>query len=208
VPIIGSLDVGILDSTAFSLLSKSNSKIDGNQITFGYIDFQPHPTTLVPVFANLQEVDLTIGSFNFRVGSLGSARLLDPVKSGPSARDTTSMATPEASVGSSNEANSPISVKPTKGTAEELDEIMENLDLKEFSGHQDSDSARKPSFQIPIRESGRGPVHSLFLHGLLRHFLAMCDPLNWHAMARRLELQRKHMRKEEEAVAVEEQQIQ
>jgi hypothetical protein len=47
----------------------------------------------------------------------------------------------------------------------------------------------------------------LFLRGLLRHFLAMCDALNGHAMARRLELQRKHGRKEEEAVAAEEQQI-
>jgi hypothetical protein len=144
---MGSLDVAIMDSTAFSLLSRSNSKIDGNQITFGYIDFLPHPTTLAPVFANLdQEVDLMIGSFNFCVRSLGSARFSDPVKSGLSARDTTIMATPEASVGSSSEANSPISVKPTKGTAKELDEIMENLDLEESSGHQDSDFARKPSF--------------------------------------------------------------
>jgi hypothetical protein len=42
-----------MNSTAFLLLSKSNSKIDGNQITFGAIDFQPHPPTIAPVFANL-----------------------------------------------------------------------------------------------------------------------------------------------------------
>jgi hypothetical protein len=58
-----------MNSMAFSLFSKSNSKIDGNQITFGAVDFQPHPPTLGPVFASLdQEMDLTIRSFNFCVG--------------------------------------------------------------------------------------------------------------------------------------------
>jgi hypothetical protein len=53
-----------MDSTTFLLSSKSNSKIDGNQITFGTIDFQPHAPTLAPVFARLDhEMDLTIGSF-------------------------------------------------------------------------------------------------------------------------------------------------
>jgi hypothetical protein len=42
-----------MKSIAFLLLSKSNSKIDENQITFGALDFQPHPPTLAPVFANL-----------------------------------------------------------------------------------------------------------------------------------------------------------
>jgi hypothetical protein len=127
---------------AFSLLSKSNSKIGGNQITFGAIDFQPHPPILAPVFASLdQEMDLMIGSFNFRVGSLGSVRLLDPIKLGPSAGKTTIVATLETSVGSSSEVTSPVSIKPTKGsTVEELDEIMENLDLDESLGYSDMDS--------------------------------------------------------------------
>jgi hypothetical protein len=51
------------------------------------------------------------------------------------------MAIPEASVGSSSEANSPVSVRPTEGnTAEGLNEIMENLGLAESLGHQDSGS--------------------------------------------------------------------
>jgi hypothetical protein len=128
---VETLDIGIMDSTAFSFLSKSNSKINGNQITFGSIDFQPHPTTLAPAFANLdQEVDLTIRSFNFHVGSLGSARLLDPIKLGPSAGNTTITKTLEASFGSSREANSPVSIKPIKGTAVfgDLHEIFDNLD--------------------------------------------------------------------------------
>jgi hypothetical protein len=65
---MGNLGVGIMNSKAFLPSSKINSKIDGNQITFGAIDFQPHPPTLAPVFANLdQKMDLTIEIFNFRV---------------------------------------------------------------------------------------------------------------------------------------------
>jgi hypothetical protein len=124
-----------MNSTTFLLLSNSNSKIDRNQITFGAVDFQTHPPTLPPVFANLdQEMDLTIGSLNFRVGSLGSVRLSDPTNLGPSAGQTASASRTETSVGSSSEVNSPVSFKPTKNTkiiVEELDEIMENLDLGE-----------------------------------------------------------------------------
>jgi hypothetical protein len=69
--------------TACSPPSKNNSKIDGNQVTFGAVDFQPHPPTLAPVFANLdQEMDLMIGSFSFRVGSLGYVRLSDLINIG------------------------------------------------------------------------------------------------------------------------------
>jgi hypothetical protein len=86
VSTVGNDGVGIMNSTAFSLSFKDNSKIDGNQITFGAMDFQPHTTTLDLFFANLdQEMDLMIRSFNFRIGSLGSIRVLDPVNSGPSA---------------------------------------------------------------------------------------------------------------------------
>jgi hypothetical protein len=75
-----------MNSMAFSLLANSNPKDDGNQVTYEAVDFQPHPPTLTPVFASLdQEMDLTIGSLNFLVGSLGTTRLSDPTKSGPSA---------------------------------------------------------------------------------------------------------------------------
>jgi hypothetical protein len=46
-------------------------------------------------------------------------------------------------VGSSSEVNSLVSIKPTKikgNTIEELDEIIENLDLKESSDYSDMDS--------------------------------------------------------------------
>jgi hypothetical protein len=94
-------------SRLFLPSSKSNLKIDVNQITF-------------------------------HVGSLGSVRLLDPINLGLSLGKTTIAATPETSVGSSCEVNSPISIKPTKGSiVKELDEIIENLDLDESSDYSD-----------------------------------------------------------------------
>jgi hypothetical protein len=132
---VETLGIGIMNLTAFSPSPKSNSKIDGNQITFGAVDFQPHPPTLVPVFVSLgREMDLMIGSFNFHVGSLGSVRLSGPKNLCPSAGKTTTVANSETSVGSSSEVSSPVSIKPTKSkrdTVEELDEITENLDLEE-----------------------------------------------------------------------------
>jgi hypothetical protein len=134
---VGTLGVGIMNSTAFSLSANSNSKVDGNQISFGTINFQPHPSAHTLIFASLdQGMDLTIGSLSFHVGSIGSIRLSDPTKSDPSADKTTTMAVSESSVGSSSEVNSPVSFTPTENMEdkiEELDETMENLDLGEQS---------------------------------------------------------------------------
>jgi hypothetical protein len=144
-----------MNSATFSLSSNRNSKIDGNPITFGAVDFQPHPPTLALVFACLdQEMDLTIGSLNFRIGSLGTTRLSDLINSGPSARKITSAARAESSVGSSSEVNSPVSFKPMEkieDTVEELDEIMENLDLGESSGHSDKGS-NKSLNNYPVKD--------------------------------------------------------
>jgi hypothetical protein len=82
-------------------------------------------------------MDLTIGSLNFRVGSLGTICLSDPIGSGPSAGKTASAMISESSIGSSSEVNSPVNFKPTESiddTIEELNEIMENLDLGEPAG--------------------------------------------------------------------------
>jgi hypothetical protein len=99
-----------MNSTIFSLPANNNLKVDGNQISFGTIDFQPHPPTLTLVFANLdQEMDLTIGSLSFRVGSLGSICLSDLTKSDPSAGKTVTMAISESSVRSSSKVNLPVS---------------------------------------------------------------------------------------------------
>jgi hypothetical protein len=108
-----------MNSTAFSLLANSNSKVDGNQISIGTVDFQLHPPTLTPVFASLdQEMDLTIGSLNFHVGSLGSICLSDLTELHPSARKTVTIAMSESSVGSSSEVNSPVSFATTENIGE------------------------------------------------------------------------------------------
>jgi hypothetical protein len=122
-----------MNSTVFSLLANSNSKADGNQISFGAVDFQLHS----PIFASLdQEMDLKIGSLNFRVGSLGSIRLLDSTKSDPLASKTMTIAMSESSVGSSSEVNSLVSfatMEEIEEKIEELNETMDNLDLEDQS---------------------------------------------------------------------------
>jgi hypothetical protein len=122
-----------MNSTAFSLLANSNPEVDENQISFGTVDFQSHPSNFTPIFESMdQDMDLTIGSLNFRVGSLGSIRLLDPAKPDSSASEVKTIAMSESSVGSSSEANSPVSFTTTEIAGEkiaELDETIKNLDL-------------------------------------------------------------------------------
>jgi hypothetical protein len=79
-------------------------------------------------------MDLTIGSLNFRIGSLGSTRLSDPVKPDPSGSEAKTIAMSKSSMGSSSEANSPVSFATIEIAGEkiaELDETMENLDLRD-----------------------------------------------------------------------------
>jgi hypothetical protein len=65
---MGTLGVGIMNSTAFLLLANSNSEVDENQISFGNIDFQPHLPNFTPIFESMdQDMDLAIGSLNFCV---------------------------------------------------------------------------------------------------------------------------------------------
>jgi hypothetical protein len=122
-----------MNSTDFSLLADSSSEVDENQISFETIDFQPHPSNFTPIFKSMdQDMDLTIGSLNFCVGSLGSIRLSDPAKPGMSANESKTVAVLESSVGSSSEVNSPVSFAATEiveGKIAEVDETMEKFDL-------------------------------------------------------------------------------
>jgi hypothetical protein len=112
---VGTLGVEIMNSMAFSLLANSNSEVDENQISFGTVDFQPHQSNLTPIFESMdQDMDLTIGSLNFHVRSLGSIHLSDSVKLGPSASESKIVAVSESSVGSSSEVNSPVSFAATE----------------------------------------------------------------------------------------------
>jgi hypothetical protein len=118
---VGTRGVGIINSTAFSLLANNSSEVDENQISFGTFDFQPHPPNFTPIFESLdQEMDLTIGSLNFRIRSLGSICLSDPAKPDPSASKTKTITMSESSVGSSSEANSPVSFAIAEITGEKI----------------------------------------------------------------------------------------
>jgi hypothetical protein len=92
-----------MNSTAFSLLANSSPEVDKNQ-----------------------EVELTFGSLNFYIGPLGTTRLSDSTKSVPSAGKVERMIASGSSVGSSSEANLPVSLIATEnlqGKLEEPDEI-------------------------------------------------------------------------------------
>jgi hypothetical protein len=80
-----------MNSTAFSLLANSSPEVDENQ-----------------------KIELTIGSLSFYVGPSGSTFLSNPAKSCPSTNKTKIIAKYGSSVGSSSEANSPVSPAATE----------------------------------------------------------------------------------------------
>jgi hypothetical protein len=92
-----------------------------------------------------QDIDLMIGSLNFRVGSLGLIRLSDLMKTGPSASEPETVAMSKSSEGSSSEVNSPVSLVEVKeGKITGGDETMENFDLEvqleDLTIHHDDNS--------------------------------------------------------------------
>jgi hypothetical protein len=129
---MGTLGIGIMNSMAFSISANNNSEVDEIQIPFGTVDSQPHHSSFTQVFESMdQDMDLTIRSLNFRVGSLGLIRLLDPMKTDPSASEPEIVAMSESSEGSSSEVNSPVSLAEAKeGKIAGGDETMENFDLE------------------------------------------------------------------------------
>jgi hypothetical protein len=71
-PTVGTLGIGIMNSMAFLLLANNSPEVDEIQIPFGTVDFQPHQSSFMQVFESMdQDMDLTFGSPNFDVGSLG-----------------------------------------------------------------------------------------------------------------------------------------
>jgi hypothetical protein len=120
-----------MNSMAFSLSANNSSQVDEIQIPFGTVDFQPHQSSFTQVFESMdQDMDLTIESLNFRIGSLGLIRLLDPTKTDPSASEPETVAMSESSESSSSEVNSPVSLAEAKeGKIAGGDEITENFDL-------------------------------------------------------------------------------
>jgi hypothetical protein len=145
-PTVGTLGVGIMNSTAFLLSANNNSQVDEIKIPFGTVDFQRHQSSFTQVFESMdQDMDLMIGSLNFRIRSLGSIRLSDPMKTGPSASEPKTVAMSESTEGSSREVNSPVSLAEAKeGKIIGGDETMENFDLEvqleDLTIHHDDNS--------------------------------------------------------------------
>jgi hypothetical protein len=69
-------------------------------------------------------MDVTIGSLNFRIGSLGTICLSNPAKLDPLASETKTIAMSESSVGSSSEVNSPVSLATTENIGEKSKKSM------------------------------------------------------------------------------------
>jgi hypothetical protein len=88
-----------MNSTTFSLLANSSPEVDENK-----------------------KMELTFESLSFYVGPSGSTCLLDPAKSGPSISKTEIIAKSGSSVGSSSEANSPVSLAATENLQEKFEE--------------------------------------------------------------------------------------
>jgi hypothetical protein len=110
---VGIVGVGIMNSTAFSLLANSSIEVDKNQ-----------------------ETELTIGSLSIFIGPSGSSRLSDPTKQNPSASEPKTIAMMEYSDGSSSEVNSPVSIegalqemKEDNGAKGKIDEGVQFNDL-------------------------------------------------------------------------------
>jgi hypothetical protein len=99
---VGTLDVGIMNSTAFSLLANSNPEVE-----------------------ETQEMELTFGSLSFYIGPSGSTRLSDSTKSVPSASKTEGITVSGSSVGSSSEINSPVSLAAIENLQEKFEEPNE-----------------------------------------------------------------------------------
>jgi hypothetical protein len=100
-------------STSTTSSVASNAMDGGKQSKTGLIDFVPHPPARVDAYAYLEEpMEMTFGSFHFRVGKEGSHRLAIPISSGPLAADS-NLSGSASPLESSDEEISPSSfIKP------------------------------------------------------------------------------------------------
>jgi hypothetical protein len=103
---VGTLGIGIINSTAFLLLANSSAE-----------------------FNRSQEVELTIRSLSIHIGTSGSSRLSDSMKPNLLANKPKEKVILESSEGSSSEVNSPVS--PGKAPITKDDKIQEKFDLEE-----------------------------------------------------------------------------
>jgi hypothetical protein len=95
---VGTLGVGIMNLTVFSLLANTSPEVDENK-----------------------KMELTFGSLSFYIGPSGSTYLSNPAKSGPSTSKTEIIAKSGSSIGS----NSLVSLTATENLQEKFEEPNE-----------------------------------------------------------------------------------
>jgi hypothetical protein len=149
-----------MNSTVFPLLANSNPQVDEIQIPFGTVNFQPHQSSFTQVFESMdQDMDLTIGSLSFPVGSLGSILLSNPMEPDPSASEPETVAMSKSSEGSSSKVNSPVSLaEAEEGKIAGGNETMKNLDLEAkledlMIYHDDTSDQSKDTWKIGLELS-------------------------------------------------------
>jgi hypothetical protein len=126
-----------MNSMAFSLLANSSPEVDENK-----------------------KIELTFGSLSFYVGPSGSTCLSNPAKSGPSTSKTKIIAKSGSSVGSSSEANSPVSLAATENPQDKFEEPDETR--RKFIAEAAMDKPYDKSRDFANRSSGVSrSVHQL-----------------------------------------------
>jgi hypothetical protein len=162
---------------AFSLLANSSPEVDENK-----------------------KMELTFGSLSFYVGPSGSTCLSDPVKSGPSTSKTEIIAKSGSSVGSSSEANSPVSPAAIENLQEKLEEPDETG--QKLIAEAVMDKTRDESRDFASRSSGV----SRSVHQLCVIITEAAEEENNHACNKEVDMQvdklRSNEKKEKEKVHV------
>jgi hypothetical protein len=126
-----------MNSTAFLLLANSSPEIDENK-----------------------KMELTFGSLSFYVGPSGSTCLSDPMKLSLSASKTKIITKSGSSVGSSSEANSPVSPAAIENLQEKIEEPEETGQM--FIAEATMDKPRDKLRDFASRSSGVSrSVHQL-----------------------------------------------
>jgi hypothetical protein len=145
-------------------------------------------------------MELTFGSLSFYVGPSGSTCLSDPVKSGPSASKTKIITKSGSSVGSSSEANSPVSPAAIENLQEKLKEPDETG--RKLIAEAAMDKPRDKSRDFANRSSGV----SRSIHQLCVIITEVAEEENNHAGNKEVNMQvdklRSNGKKEKEKVHI------
>jgi hypothetical protein len=127
VPSVRNLGAGVMILAVFSSPS-DNLTIFGGKIRSGSTDLCPQPPTPLSAVDNFdREINLMIGSFNFRVRSICTTRLSDPICLGPLTEISASAAASTSSVGSSGEENLPPIIIDSAESREDLVNLLNGI---------------------------------------------------------------------------------